>query len=111
MRTMSWPSVGCGSSTCCMITGLVRRETARIASDVAMCAVLRARDRGGLRPVLPAGGVEARRDGVPVDDVPPCLEVVGPAVLVVEVVGVLPHVDAEERYVTVHDGRVLVRRR
>ena len=34
---------------------------------------------------------------VPVDDVPPGREVVGPPVLVVEVVGVLPNVDAEDR--------------
>src|SRR3954452_4741752 len=40
-------------------------------------------------------GAEALRDGIPVDDVPPRLDVVGPAVLVVQVVRVLPHVEAE----------------
>ena len=66
------------------------------------------------RQLQPAGVVSARRsagalsprarsyrraDLVPVDDVPPRGEVVGAAVLVLEVVGVLPDVDAEERHV------------
>ena len=42
-------------------------------------------------------------NGVPVDDVPPGLEIFGPAVLVLQVVGVLPHVDAEQRDVRVRD--------
>ncbi len=41
--------------------------------------------------------VEALRDLVPVDDVPERVEVVGALVLVLQVVGVLPDVDAEER--------------
>src|SRR6266576_672664 len=45
---------------------------------------------------------------VPVDDVPPGLEVVGPAVLVLQVVGVLPDVDAEQWGVGLRDRRVLV---
>ena len=53
----------------------------------------------------------AARDLVPVDDVPPRGEVVGSAVLVVEVVRVLPDVDAEQRHVALHERRVLVRRR
>src|SRR5947209_16506191 len=47
----------------------------------------------------------------PVDDVPPGLEVRRTLVLVLEVVGVLPDVDAEQRHVALHEGRVLVRRR
>jgi hypothetical protein len=41
-------------------------------------------------------GREALCDALPVDHVPPRLDVVRAAVLVVEVVGVLPHVDAEQ---------------
>ena len=54
-----------------------------------------------------SGGLELRLDGVPVDDVPPGREVVRPSVLIVEVVGVLPDVDAEERRLPLHHGRVL----
>src|SRR5690242_14551805 len=41
--------------------------------------------------------LEALGDLVPVNGVPPCLEVVGALVLVLQVVGVLPHVDAQQR--------------
>ena len=44
----------------------------------------------------------------PVDDVPPRVDVVGAAVLVVQVVGVLPDVDAEQRRLAVADRVVLV---
>src|SRR5262249_60427428 len=50
-------------------------------------------------------------DRRPVDHVPPGLEVFGAAVLVLEVVRVLPDVDPEQRLVRLHDRRVLVRRR
>src|SRR4051794_30893631 len=45
---------------------------------------------------------------VPVDDVPPCGQVVGAAVLVLQVVRVLPHVDAEDRLLAFHQRAVLV---
>src|SRR5690606_8199235 len=64
----------------------------------------------GARPSSARRGV-LLRDGVPVHDVPPRLDVVGTAVLVVQVVGVLPDVEAEDRGVAVHDRRVLVGRR
>src|SRR5205085_2975698 len=50
---------------------------------------------------------------VPVDDVPPGREIVGALVLVLEVVRVLPDVDAEDRHVVegLQDRAVLVRRR
>ena len=44
----------------------------------------------------------------PVDHVPPSRDVVGAAVLVVQVVGVLPHVDAEDRVEALHRRAVLV---
>src|SRR5579864_4401403 len=56
-------------------------------------------------------GVEQPRDLGPVDDVPPGLEVCGTLVLILEVIGVLPHVDAEQRLVALHVRRVLIRRR
>src|SRR6185312_4419192 len=75
--------------------------------------------RDGHEPVAPRlaplhlrqGVLVVRRDGVPVDHVPPGLEVVRAAVLVLEVVGVLPDVDPEDRDVVVQDRRVLVGRR
>jgi len=44
-----------------------------------------------------SGGREPLGDLVPVDYVPPRVDVVGTAVLVLQVVGVLPHVDAQQR--------------
>src|SRR5207237_9320225 len=37
------------------------------------------------------------RHSVPIDYVPPSLDVIGPAVLVIERVGLLPHVEPEDR--------------
>src|SRR5829696_5258769 len=68
------------------------------------------RRRSGRELSRLCGGV-ALADFLPVDDVPPRLEVVRPAVLVFEIIGVLPHVVAEERALAVHQRRVLVRLR
>ena len=61
------------------------------------------------RPALPALS-QSRIDLRPVDDVPPGVDVVGPAVLILEVVRVLPHVDPEQRLLAIHQRVVLVRR-
>src|SRR5579862_4561456 len=45
----------------------------------------------------------------PVDHVPPGVDVVRPAILVLQVVRVLPDVDAEDRVLAVHQRTVLVR--
>lgn len=45
---------------------------------------------------------------VPVNHIPDRRQIVGAAVLVFEVVGVLPHVNAQEGGVAFHQGRVLV---
>src|SRR3972149_4270567 len=62
-------------------------------------------------PALPCRRLQPARHLGPVDDVPPGGDVVGPAVLVVEVVGVLPDVDAEDRRLALGERAVLVRRR
>src|SRR4051812_43515655 len=69
-----------------------------------------------IRRVLPDGSRAMRlrvssRDGLPVNDVPPRLQVVRAAVLVLEVVGVLPHVVAEQRRRADQQWRVLIRGR
>jgi len=46
--------------------------------------------------------------GVPVHHVPPCFDVIGPAVLVFEIIGVLPNVDAKNGRVAVHQRVVLI---
>ena len=51
---------------------------------------------------------EAVVDGLPVDDVPPCGEVIWPAVVVGEVVGVLPDVVAKDGVMTLREGVILV---
>src|SRR5436853_4798144 len=45
---------------------------------------------------------------VPIHDVPPRGEVVGTAILIFEVVGVFPHVDAEEGLLPFHERTILV---
>src|SRR5712692_4497177 len=63
----------------------------------------------GRKPELFLGLGVVLGDGVPVDDVPPGLDIVGPAVLILQVVGVLPDVQAHYRLAAGHDGIVLVR--
>src|SRR5262245_11415673 len=64
-----------------------------------------------LRPILPVPpeSAQALVHFRPVDHVPPRGEVVRPAVLILQVVRVLPHVDAENRLLAVHQRTVLVR--
>src|SRR5205823_14605631 len=52
----------------------------------------------------------ALRDGAPVHHVPPGIDVVGTLVLIFQVVGMLPDVDAEDGRLAVHEGAILVRR-
>src|SRR5688572_11131791 len=49
-----------------------------------------------------------RRDLVPVHDVPPSRHVIRTPILILEVVGVLPDVDAQDRRLTLHERRVLI---
>src|SRR5712692_3338916 len=64
----------------------------------------------GFLPFLPARSAKALVDLRPVDDVPPGVDVVGTAVLILQIVGVLPHVDAEHDLLPFHQRAVLVRR-
>src|SRR5260370_10153681 len=48
---------------------------------------------------------------IPVDHVPPGREIVGSAILVLQVVGVFPHVIAHHGIQTTHQGAILVGRR
>src|SRR5262245_1443013 len=54
------------------------------------------------------GGGVALADCLPVHCIPPGLQIIGAAVLVVEVIGVFPHVIAEQRALAVHHRIVLV---
>src|SRR3954462_13019839 len=53
---------------------------------------------------------EPRRDLAPVDHIPPGPDVIRPAVLILEVVGVLPDVESQDRLLAFHERVVLVRR-
>ncbi len=55
---------------------------------------------------MPWPWLESGVDGVPVDDLPEGGEVVGAAVLIVEIVGVLPDVEGEEWLEVVKEGVV-----
>src|SRR5580704_16869686 len=61
------------------------------------------RERAGL------GGAIAFGDFRPVHDIPPSLQVVGAAILIGQVIGVLPNVVGEKRALAVHEHAVLVR--
>src|SRR5690606_35050037 len=92
--------------------------TAARTTAAAAAAALHKDQREGTGPsrgagalaCLAAGGGEALGDLVPVDHVPPGLDVGRAAVLVLEVVGMLPDVQAHDRVEAVHQGAVLVRR-
>src|SRR5215475_3790447 len=60
-------------------------------------------------PSCPSSLAQSLIDLRPVDYVPPRVDVVGPAVLVLEVVRVLPHIDAKHGLLSVHQRVVLVR--
>src|SRR5688572_13916694 len=65
----------------------------------------------GRRPRLgtdPWDLLEPRVHRVPVDDIPPRRDVVGTLVLILQVVGVLPDVETEERLLAFHQRAVLV---
>src|SRR6476660_5638864 len=48
---------------------------------------------------------------VPVYQVPPGRNIIGTPVLILQVVGVLPHIKAKERHLSIRDRRILVGRR
>src|SRR5437773_5806743 len=50
-------------------------------------------------------------DGVPVHHIPPSFDVIRPAVLVVEIIGVFPNIKAKHWRVPVHKRTVLIRGR
>src|SRR5262245_59397437 len=59
---------------------------------------------------LPARRAKALGDGVPVDHLPPRIDIVGPLVLVAQIVRMLPDIDAEDGRLPGHERRVLVGR-
>src|SRR5690606_13633237 len=93
-----------------------RQHTGAAATAVEPPPCRAGRTRG--RPACRAGTVEDRSAGLlealvdllPVDDVPPRLQVLRTPVLVAQVVGVLPDVVAHDRVMTFHHGVVLVGR-
>src|SRR5207248_5151413 len=93
-----------------MSTPAIRR-TARTASAMtsAFCSFAMEPGfyRAGARPLGP-DRAEPRIDRFPVQGVEPRGHVVGAPVLVLEVVSVLPHVDAQQRRQLVHERAVLV---
>src|SRR5437660_6352414 len=51
---------------------------------------------------------EALRDRAPVHDVPPGIDIIGAFVLVLQIIGVFPDVDTDDRYLAVHVRTILV---
>src|SRR3954463_16231971 len=82
----------------------------RIAATLEQGRRRALRSSAGGDGLLCLGGCAvALGDLVPVDRVPPRVDVVGPLVLVLQVVGVLPDVHAEQRRLAVGERVVLVR--
>src|ERR1043166_5840232 len=69
--------------------------------------------RPARRPKAGSREPRARSEGfvhlTPVHDVPPRPDVIGTTILVLQVVRVLPHVEAEKRRLAVHQRIVLIR--
>src|SRR5688572_9182065 len=109
MRSINSPSLGSPLYTSCILaTG---RGGVTVGSASAECTPVLRRASASRLGSLVACLVVPRPHRVPVHRVPPGVEVVRAPVLVVEVVGVLPDVDSEDRRVTFHERGVLVRRR
>ncbi len=53
-------------------------------------------------------GVKPLLGGLPVDEVPPVVHVLGSTVLVLEIVSMLPDIQAENGHFTLHQGTVLI---
>src|SRR5262245_35891490 len=64
---------------------------------------------GPLRPTPRAAFSETLADLGPVHDVPPCGDVIDAAILVLQVVGMLPDIQPENRRFAFHDRVVLIR--
>src|SRR4051794_2293440 len=45
---------------------------------------------------------------VPVDDIPPSVEIIRATILILEIVGMLPHIIAQNRNIVLYQGTVLV---
>src|SRR5215208_6317361 len=77
------------------------RETSARVKTIPIARCVRKRKRtSSAQPFVDLG---------PVHDVPPGVDVIGPAVLVFQIVGVLPDVDAEDGLFAFHQRAVLVR--
>src|SRR3954468_11626530 len=107
----SWSSDACAG----IATIAIRTSSRAVMGANRRCVTGMGLQQTGGRPGRPTLPVRTRRyelscgeallrrvvalgDLVPVDDVPPRLEVVGTLVLVLEVVGVLPDVVAQQRH-------------
>ena len=56
------------------------------------------------------GSGVSRGDSIPVNDVKKCTNVVGAPILIIEVIGVFPNVEAKNRSSAFHEWIVLIRR-
>src|SRR5579875_4049729 len=79
------------------------------AGAAAASSAAPSREPSNRRLFLLRGGVTAV-DFVPVDDVPPGVEVIAAVILVFEIVGMLPHVVAQDGIAAIHEGAVLIGR-
>src|SRR5947209_7420663 len=88
-----------------------RDSGARRGANARAPSLARRAGDGSGRPSLAGQGVAVVfGDGGPVDDAPPGVEVVAALVLVAQVVGVLPDIDAEDGALAGHQRAVLVER-
>ena len=53
-------------------------------------------------------GSEALSGFLPVHNIPPCADVVRAAILILQIIGVLPDIQPDHRVLRFHDGRILV---
>ena len=80
----------------------IKREAIPRFVGYSLCDGKREIEVGGRLTLYP--GLVARSDYLPVNDRPYVLDVVGTAILVAEVVGMLPDVDPHEGAKAMHDG-------
>src|SRR6058998_1375900 len=85
------------------------RETSISVNAMPMPRCARNSDRTTDRDLSVLPGLQTLVHFRPVDDVPPRVDVVRPAILILQVVRVLPDVDAHDDFLVLHERTILVR--
>ena len=101
-----------GHARILIINGMRNQATegapSRLPSAPQGTAPAREAGRPSAHPVLLSAQI--LRHKIPVDQIPPCRDVIRPAILIFQIIGVLPDVQTKNRLLALHQRIVLIRR-